>query len=234
MLEVADISKSFKTGKGRGRIYPLTGVDLYVGDGERIGILGKSGEGKSTLANIICGYLKPDGGNVFVDERPLYDKKFNYNRRVGSKIQLIPQQPYISFDPVQKAGGAVAEVLAVNSILKEKSEIENRAAELFEDVKLDCALMNRLPSQLSGGQIQRVAIARALAAEPDVIISDEATAMLDAYSQSQIMSIFDTLSRERGIAVILISHDFELVGSFAEKAYVLKDGKLESICKYSD
>ena len=226
MLEVIGVSKSFKSGWRKRSITPLKEVNLFVGDGEKVGVFGKSGQGKSTLANIICGFLKPDSGNVYLDEIPLYDEKCRYDIKAGKKIQIIPQQPYQSFDPMQKVGRAVEEALLTNSIVMDREEARNTTIQLFERVALDSSLSDRLPVQLSGGQIQRVAIARALAVKPEIIISDESTAMLDSLSQAQIVSIYDKLVKEDDISVIFISHDWALIKSFADRCYALTDGKL--------
>lgn len=238
MLEAVELYKTFKSGASAR--YPLLGASLSIDDGEKVGIFGDSGEGKSTFANILCGLVVPDAGNVYLDEIPLYGGgsgslgklgsvgklgnagKSRYNARVGRKIQIIPQQPYLSLDPTQRVGSAVAEVLRAKRY--SAAEAKKRARELFEKVALDVALMDRLPSQLSGGQVQRVAIARALATQPDVLVSDEATAMLDTASQAQIVRIFDKIAKDDGISVIMISHDLKLIRSFADRIYRLENG----------
>ncbi len=227
MLEAVDLYKTFKNGNRE--VYPLLGASLCVEEGDRIGIFGKSGEGKSTFANIACGLTKPDSGNVYLDERPLFDESKSYDFRAGKRIQLIPQQPYLSFDPAQRIGSAVAEVVRVNGRGVGRAEARNKVAELFDRVLLNPSLMNRLPSQLSGGQVQRAAIARALAMNPEAIISDEATSMLDATSQAQIIRIFCDLAHKDGIAIILISHDMKLLRSFADKIYRLDKGVFQLV-----
>lgn len=229
MLEAVELFKSFKASTDRAQ-YPLLGASLTVDEGEKIGILGRSGEGKSTFASILCGFLKPDSGNVYLDECPLYNGKNRvYDRKLGNKIQLIPQQAYSSFDPVRTVGSSVEEVVRVNGRGISAAQARSETARLFEAVGLDGALMRRLPAQLSGGQVQKAAIARAIAMNPVLIVSDEATAMLDASSQAQIIDIFDKLVSERGISILFISHNQSLVNSFADKIYSLKDGIFERI-----
>lgn len=228
MLEAVDVTKKFKRPNSKGFIYPLAGASLFVDDGERVGIFGKSGQGKSTFANIVCGLLKPDDGNVYLDEFPLYGKRGGYDLNLGKKIQLIPQQPYLSFDPMQKVGNAVVEALISSKNAMGRHEANMLAKSLFERVSLEKALFDRLPAQLSGGQMQRVAIARALAVTPEIIISDESTAMLDTVSQAQILDIYRRLADD-GISVIAISHDVGLINSFADRCYRLSDGQFELI-----
>lgn len=227
MLEVTDICKSFtvkQDGKKR-RISPLMFASFSVSRGARIGIMGESGAGKSTLAAIVCGLTKPDSGSVAFSGKELYDAKNRYDRKLGVKIQLLPQQPYLSFDPMQSIGGAVEETLIAAKRAKNKKEARELAKQLFKKVRLDFSLADRLPSQISGGEAQRAVIARALALDPEIIISDESTAMLDPLVQAQILDLYKELS-DGGIAVILISHDGALVKSFADKIYELCDGEL--------
>lgn len=226
MLEAVGVTKRFKRPSSKDYIYPLAGASLFVDDGERVGIFGKSGQGKSTFANIVCGLLKPDGGNAYLNEFPLYGKRGGYDLNLGKKIQLIPQQPYSSFDPMQKVGNAVVEALISSKNVKGSREANILAQSLFERVSLEKALFDRLPAQLSGGQIQRVAIARALAVSPEIIISDESTAMLDTVSQAQILDIYRSLA-DGGISVIAISHDMGLINGFADRCYRLSDGRFE-------
>lgn len=226
MLEAIDISKSFPVygAKRKERIYPLRCVTLRVGDGQKIGILGKSGEGKSTIARIMCGFEKPDSGNVLLDGKPLFDNKNRYDTKRGIAIQIIPQHPYQSLDPTQKVGSAVEETLLVSKKAKSRKEARAAAQSLFDKVLLERELYFRLPSQLSGGQAQRVAIARALALDTKVLILDEATSMLDISSQAQIIELLERIIKENNLSVILISHDESLVQTFADESYRLTDG----------
>ena len=222
MLEALGLYKTFKTGERAA--YPLLGANLTVNDGEIVGIYGKSGEGKSTFANILCGLCAPDAGNVYLDECPLYGKGNIFNFKLGKKVQIIPQQPYGAFDPSQRVGAAIREVIEVNVRGVSRKQAHAEAERLFERMLLDIGLLDRLPLQLSGGQAQRAAIARALAMSPDVIISDEATAMLDTASQTQILKILCGLSKTEGISVIFISHDLNMLKYVADKIYRLNGG----------
>lgn len=230
MLTADNVSKSFKL-PGGGICSPLKGVSLVVGEGEKVAVVGKSGEGKSTLARIICGLTPPDGGNVYVDGKPLFDAKRRYDRVTGKTVQVVPQHPFASLDPVQPVGRAIAEALRVSRRAADRSQAKRMTEELLECVQLEKDIATRVPAQISGGQAQRIAIARALAVNPSVLISDEATAMLDVSSQAQILALLDTLVITRKLSVLFISHDEAVVEAFADRRYRLTDGILCEIVK---
>lgn len=223
MLEVCGIEKSF--GKGAGSVRVLDGVSLFADRGEKVGLAGKSGIGKTTLARIITGLERPDAGNVLLDGIPLYGCKFSYDRKRGVKIQTVPQHPFASLDPSQKVGAGVSEALRVHMRVGVK-ESRDAAVRLLERVWLGSEIYDRYPSQISGGQAQRVAVAKALAVSPQVLIADEATAMLDAYQQAQVIALLNDLAERDGLSVLLISHDGKLTENFADRLYVLEGGKL--------
>ncbi len=230
MLTADNVSKSFKL-PGGGICSPLKGVSLVVGEGEKVAVVGKSGEGKSTLARIICGLTPPDGGNVYVDGKPLFDAKRRYDRVTGKTVQVVPQHPFASLDPVQPVGRAISEALRVSRRAADRSQAQRMTEELLECVQLEKDIATRVPAQISGGQAQRIAIARALAVNPSVLISDEATAMLDVSSQAQILALFDRLVTTRKLSVLFISHDEAVVEAFADRRYRLTDGILCEIVK---
>lgn len=225
MLNADNLSKSFALSHKK-VCTPLVDASFYIGEGEKVGILGKSGEGKTTIARILCGLTPPDGGNVYIDGAPLYDVKKRYNRDVGKTVQLVPQHPYASLDPVQPVGKAVAEALRVAKRAANRTEAERLTAELLEKVGLEQDIAKRTPAQISGGQAQRIAIARALAVRPSVLISDEATSMLDISSQAQIVALLDSLVKTEKLSVLFISHDESLVEAFTTRHYRLTDGRL--------
>ena len=228
MLEIENVRKTFNIKGHKEIIEPLNGVNLTIRDGARIGLIGKSGEGKSTLGRIICGFDRPDEGNILLDGKSLFDKHGKYNRKLGLKIQMIPQQPYQSLDPTQRVGQAVIETLLVSKNAKRK-DARIKAEELFRKVKLDIDLFSRLPQQLSGGQAQRVVIARCLALKPEIIVSDEATSMLDVSSQALIINLLNEINQRDGVSILLISHDELLVKAFSKECYRLSNGFLSQI-----
>lgn len=204
----------------------LDGACFAVAPSELISIVGPSGEGKSTIARILCGTVKPDAGAVCFENQPIFAKNGAYNGDFHRKIQLIPQQPFASLDPRQRVGAAICEPLLHHKMADGKAGAKKRALELMAQMQLDAALYDRRPGELSGGQAQRVLIARALTVSPRLLIADEATSMLDMTSQAQIIRIFKQLIDQRQLSVLLISHDWPLVQSISDRIYRLSDGKL--------
>lgn len=226
MIELKNLSKTFTVGKGKTKTITvaLTDVSFEIGDGKKVGLIGKSGEGKSTIANVLCGAVAPSGGNVFKDGKALWDDKGKYDKLSGEKIQLVPQQPLLALDPMQRAGNAVKEALVATKHAKRGNDVKQKALRLFDIVGLERTLWGRLPLHLSGGQAQRLVIARALATEPTLLISDESTSMLDPSTSQSILDLYDRLVDTLGISVLFISHDVATVKSFCDEIYLLKDG----------
>ncbi len=228
MIELKNLSKTFTVGKGKTKTttVALTDVSFEIADGKKVGLIGKSGEGKSTIANVLCGAVAPSGGNVFKDGKALWDDKGKYDKLSGEKIQLVPQQPLLALDPMQRAGNAVKEALVATKHAKRGNDVKQKALRLFDIVGLERTLWGRLPLHLSGGQAQRLVIARALATEPTLLISDESTSMLDPSTSQSILDLYDRLVDTLGISVLFISHDVAMVKGFCDEIYLLKDGSV--------
>lgn len=226
MIEIKDLSKTFAVGKGKTKTTTvvLTDVSFEIGDGKKVGLIGKSGEGKSTIANVLCGAVAPSGGNVYKDGKPLWNEKGKYDRRLGKEIQIVPQQPLLALDPMQRSGDAVKEALISLKHALYGKDAKEKALQLFDTVGLERTLWNRLPLHLSGGQAQRLVIARALATRPALIVSDESTSMLDPATSRNVLELYDKLVKTLGISVLFISHDLDTVKEFCDEIYLLQDG----------
>ena len=222
MLEVTGLTKSY------GGKSILNGVSFHVNEGELVSIMGPSGEGKSTIARIICGTVKADGGDVSMSGQSVFSKG-NFRPEFRRRIQLIPQQPFASLDPRQTVGDAIAEPLLYYRLVSGKKEARQKAQELLKHVLLSPALYDRRPGELSGGQAQRVLIARSLTVSPKLLIADEATSMLDVSSQAQIVSILREIVKDSGISILFISHDTALVKAISSRIYRLESGILKEI-----
>lgn len=234
MLEIVNVSKTFSVGKGKtqSNVYPLKNVSLTVENGKKVGLVGKSGEGKSTLANIVCGLVVPSEGRVLIDGQPLWSEKNRYDKKVGMAIQLIPQKPLLALDPSQRIGSAIKEALVFAKHAKRGNDATQKTYALFDEVGLEHTLASRLPVHLSGGQAQRAVIARALALNPKILVCDESTSMLDPTTQKSIVELLDKLVKEKNISLLFISHDMRLVDDFCDEAFEIKDGTLSKVAGY--
>jgi ABC-type glutathione transport system ATPase component len=184
----------------------LRGLSLALLPGEILAVAGESGSGKSTLVRAVARHVPLASGSLTV----------NTERR---RLQLVFQDPYASLDPRQRAGAALAEVLAVHGLPR-------GPLELLAEVGLSPELAARFPHELSGGERQRLAIARALAVEPVGLLLDEPVSALDPSHRAQVLNLLVELRARRGLACLLVTHDLALVRVLADRLAVLEDGEL--------
>ena len=231
LVEVKDLGIGFTSQAGL--VLPiLRNIDLAVGAGETIGLVGESGCGKSTLALAMMGYLKTGlhvlegaslfrGRNVFdMDERALEDIR-------GGKLALIPQNAGQSLTPTSRIGRQIEESVKLHTKLAREQRRE-RVVELLAQVRLPQPgnLLERYPHELSGGQQQRVAIAMALAGEPDVLLLDEPTTGLDVTTQAHILELLRDLAAKTGTAMVYVSHDLGAIARVSDRIAVMYAGEL--------
>ncbi|MFC1421482.1 ABC transporter ATP-binding protein [Streptacidiphilus cavernicola] len=220
-VEVAGLVKDFRGHRA------VDGVGFSVAAGGSLGIVGESGSGKTTIARMLVGLERPSGGSITVlgrDRSAPARGSAERDRRAG-ELQIVFQDPYTSLDPSQSAGSAVDEVLRHHTGLN-RPERAARLAELVDQVGLTSRQAVALPRDLSGGQRQRVAIARALAAEPGVLVLDEAVSALDVSIQAQILNLLADIRAATGIAYLLISHDLAVVRQLCDTVLVLRRGRV--------
>jgi len=224
LLEAIGVAKSY--GKGHTFVSVLDGVDLAVGDGELIAIVGASGAGKSTLLHVLGGIDTPDSGKVLYRGEDL-------GKMWGGRRDLVRNRIFgfvFQFYHLLREFTALENVLMPEMIRhgtfawpRRRSEAKRRAVELLEEFGLGARLHHR-PSELSGGEQQRVAIARALAGEPKVLLCDEPTGNLDAKTGRDIVDILLGLNRA-GQTMVVVTHDRELAG-LAHRQVTLAEGKI--------
>lgn len=201
-------------------------ASFQIPDGKIVGIYGASGIGKSTLAKILCGVLKPDRGAVYLDDDRIYAPDIEYDRQKGLQIQMVYQQPYASLDHNQKIIDGFYELIRYHRMAPTKAAATERIAGLMEEVGLNMEILNHLPHQISGGEAQRIAIAKCLLFSPRLLILDEATSMLDVSTQANVIALVERAMLSRGGSILLISHDKELVDYLCDQIYVFVDKKL--------
>lgn len=222
-VEADHISKTYGMGWMRRHYRPvLENVNLSLQQGQRVGIVGGSGAGKTTLGLILAGILKPDQGRLRLGDVDLWAAKPRTRRRLGQQLQMVFQHPENTFDP----RWTLARSLAEPFILQGRRPAALDLSEMMGAVDLDASLLARRPAQLSGGELQRMAIARALCMQPRLLVLDEPTAMLDALTQARIFRLLEKIQKERDICMVLISHDPALVSMFCETLYRLKGSRL--------
>jgi peptide/nickel transport system ATP-binding protein len=202
----------------------LEPLDLRLDAGAATAVVGPSGAGKTTLARVIVGLHDRAAGVVWLDGRPLHRRaERRRSRDERRRLQLVPQDPLGSLNPQRTVRDTLTRPLVLHRRCP-PSEIPDRVVELLAAVGLPAELADRLPGELSGGQRQRVAIARALAPEPDVLVCDEVTSALDPANAEAVMALLSGLRRDRGLALLLVSHDLEQVAAHTDRTIALRHG----------
>jgi peptide/nickel transport system ATP-binding protein len=211
--------------------YPRTprpavdGVDLDLAAGQCLALVGESGSGKTSVGRAVLRLLRGQvGGRLHVDGLDLAGASGRALRALRRRVGVVFQDPYASLDPRLTAAQIVAEPLRIAGV--GAAERRAAAARGLAEVGLDAALLDRHPHAFSGGQRQRIAIARALVADPALLVCDEAVSALDALQRADILALLGRLKRERGLALLFITHDFAAARALAETVAVMQDGRI--------
>jgi len=230
LLDITGLKVVFYT--YRGTIKALNGVELWMNHGERLGILGETGCGKSVTALSIMGLIEQPGeiikGNIIFEKKSLTsmsEDKLNDIR--GRKIAMIFQEPVAALNPVMRVGFQIAESIARSKKKNEVKEVYPEVRRMLEIAGLDWKrTIDLYPHELSGGMAQRVMIAMALSSNPKLLIADEPTSALDVTIQAQILELLDELVKKFGNAVMLITHDMGVAAEFCDKMAVMYAGNM--------
>jgi len=228
LLALRGLTKSFavRTGVGkRARLHAVDGVELDVGVGETVGLVGESGCGKSTVARLALRLIEPDSGEIRFEDRDLRALGRSELREMRRRMQIVFQDPFASLNPRMTVGETIAEGLHVHRLAR-GAEREQRVASLLEIVGLAPDHAGRYPHEFSGGQRQRVGIARALALEPRLIVADEPVSSLDVSIQAQILNLLLDLQQRFGLAYLFISHDLRVVRHLSRRVAVMYLGRI--------
>lgn len=230
-LIVEHVSKRFAAPGGmfvgRGAdVVALDDVSFALELHGRLGVVGESGCGKTTLGLVICGLHAPDAGRVLFGGKDAHLARGEEAKRIRGAIQMIWQDSAGALDPRLSIGRSIREPLLVHGWTKSRAEADDKAAWWLDRVGLDHTLQSRKPHELSGGQRQRVGIARALIIQPALVIADEPVASLDVSVQTQILDLLGGLVAEANLSLLFISHDIRVVRAMTERCLVLYRGRM--------
>lgn len=233
LLEVRHLRVEFPT--RRGNLLALDDISFEIRPGEILGVVGESGAGKSLTGAAIIGLLEPPGriagGEILLDGKRIDNLPYEQMRAIrGRQIGAIFQDPLTSLNPLYTIGRQLVETIRTHLPLSE-SQARERAIQLLRDTGIPAAeaRIDQYPHQFSGGMRQRVVIALALAAEPKLIVADEPTTALDVSIQAQIISLLKRICKERGAAVMLVTHDMGVIAETCDRVAVMYAGRVAEI-----
>jgi len=231
-LKIKDLSVDYQMRKET--VYAAKNVNIEVNKGEILGLVGESGSGKSTVGNAIINLIDEPGrvssGSVILGELNIHEDQKKIVKYRGKKIGLIFQDPQTSLNPILTIGEQLIETIQTHLKIT-KEEAKKRSISLLNEVGIKDAAkrFDDYPHQFSGGMRQRVVISLALCCEPELLIADEPTTALDVSIQSQILELIKKLTKERNLAVILITHDMGVIAETADRVAVMKNGNVVEI-----
>ncbi|MGU3494317.1 ABC transporter ATP-binding protein [Xanthobacteraceae bacterium A53D] len=234
LLEVNDLKKHYRIAGGLfggkpSYVYAVDGVSFEVARGETLSLVGESGCGKSTVGRAVLRLFDITAGQVVLDGQRVDDASKDMLQAFRRRVQVVFQDPFSSLNPRMKVRDILAEPIGNFGLAKSRAEVDERVNKLMDLVGLPREAVNRFPHQFSGGQRQRICIARALAAEPELIVCDEAVSALDVSVKAQIVNLLQDLQRELGLALLFISHDLAIVEHMTHRVAVMYLGKLVEV-----
>ncbi|WP_323005011.1 ABC transporter ATP-binding protein [Pseudorhodobacter sp.] len=237
LLSIENLRVTFPTAKGP--VDVVKGISFDLGR-ERLGIVGESGSGKSMTGRAILRLIRPPG-KVTADRMdfaglPLLRQSEREMRAIrGARISMVMQDPKFSLNPVMTVGAQMAEALRVHTKLN-RAEVAARILTMLDAVRINDPerVVKLYPHEVSGGMGQRIMIAMMLIPEPDLLIADEPTSALDVSVQAQVLDIIDEQIRSKGMGLLLISHDLNLVSRYCDRIMVMSAGEVVETCAARD
>src|SRR5258708_25459546 len=229
LLEVSDLNVWFAL-PGGGQVHAVQGVSFGMAAGQRFGLVGESGCGKTTTILALMGLLPPNatlGGDVRIDGRSILrpDGEETIRPYRWTDIAMVFQGAMNALSPVKKVGWQIAEPMEFHGVAQ-GAAARQRAGELLELVGIPASAAQRYPHEFSGGMRQRASIAMALSCQPPILLADEPTTALDVMVQAQILELLTRLSDELGLSVILVTHDLPVVAQTCDRAAVMYAGEI--------
>jgi oligopeptide/dipeptide ABC transporter ATP-binding protein len=223
LLEAENLRVTFRAPGGR-KLHAVDEINLGVRPRETVGLVGESGSGKSTVALTLMRAHEPEGGRIIFDGQDITHLNYQELMPVRRRLQMVFQDPYSSLDPRWSIRRVISEPLKAHKF-GTRQQINDRVAELLEQVGLPPDAADRVPSQFSGGQRQRIAVARSLALQPSALIADEPVSSLDVSIQAQIINLLRDLQDRLHIALLIIAHDLALVHQISDRIIVMYLGE---------
>ena len=217
MIETQVLSKRYPSGDKN----VITDANLVIQPCQTVAVFGDSGSGKSTIGYMLAGILKPTSGKIYFKDKYI---KYPFKGITRQKIQILFQHPEVSFNPKFRLIESLKEPYTFYHMPFSMGNL----CEFLQQFGIYEEHIHRFPHELSGGELQRMALARILLVQPDFIVLDEPTSMLDVISQAQIIGILKDVQQKHGLSYLFISHDYDLCESFSNRIYFLKDGCLKS------
>lgn len=237
LLEVKGLKKHFPIKRGIlfskqvGAVKAVDGLNLFVREGETLGMVGESGCGKSTTGRLILRLIEPTEGQVLFQGRDLLKLSQHEMRAMRRQLQMVFQNPYASLDPRMTVGDIIAEPLRVHKMFDSSQALKKRVRELLDCVGLNPSYTERFPHEFSGGQRQRIGIARALALNPKLIIADEPVSALDVSVQAQVLNLLNDLQAQFNLTYIFIAHNLSTVNHISDRVAVMYLGKVVELAR---
>lgn len=229
LLEVRDLEKSFPVRRGglkrTAPVKVVDGISFDVERGKTVALVGESGAGKSTTAYLVLRLIEANAGSIVLSGMDVRSLNKEALRKARTKMQIVFQDPHSSLDPRVSIGRSVAEPLRV-LLGMNRADREARASRMLERVALRPEIADRMPHELSGGQLQRVAIARALTLGPDLIVCDEAVSALDVSVRAQVLNLLMDIQAEDHLSYIFVSHDLAIVENISDDVLVMQHGRI--------
>ena len=229
VLRVENLSKHFIiTGsniKGKTVIDAVKNISFCIHEGDSFGLIGESGSGKTTTANLVLRLIEPTSGNIYLFGKDITSMDEGDMRKNRKDIQIVFQQAGNSLDPMMTVGELVMEPLKIHRIVKEK-DYDSETDKLLDMVGISPDDKNKYPAQMSGGQNQRIIIARAIAVRPRFIVCDEPVASLDVSVQGQILNLLIDLKEELGLTYLFITHDLKVIRHICNRIAVMNRGEI--------
>jgi oligopeptide transport system ATP-binding protein len=231
LLRVSHLVKNFPVAHGflagaSEQVHAVDDISFEIGSGETLGLVGESGCGKSTTGRCVLRLIEPTSGEVWLEGHSVTGLAGKALGALRRDMQIIFQDPYASLNPRMTVGTIIGEALTIHHLAANRSEYDDRVAELLQLVGLNADHMRRYPHEFSGGQRQRIGIARALAVSPKLIVCDEPVSALDVSIQAQIVNLLADLQDEFRLAYLFIAHDLAVVQHISTRVAVMYLGRI--------